>query len=163
MELHQLLSTLTELVQVHRTLNELAEQKKECLLKQDISNLDTIVRLENKAVHRLQVLEGIRAKQVSQVLVTEQLSQKDQTISKVLELLDEDEKGPLLNVYQQLLQEVTLLKQKNEQNQLLIEDALQYVHVSLDVLVPSVDDYKYTGNQSETAAESNRSIFDSKA
>lgn len=158
----QLLSTLLELVEIHGTLNELADQKNTYLINQDVSKLEQVVRAENKLVHRLQVLEGIRTKQVSQLLTPFEIPLVDQTMTTLLEQLEGEDKKQLLYSSDQLVLQVQQLKQKNEQNQLLIKDALQFIHVSIDALMPQ-EDYQYTGKQDEMATTPGRSLFDSKA
>ncbi|MCM2675699.1 flagellar protein FlgN [Alkalicoccobacillus plakortidis] len=163
MSTQHLVTTMTELVDLHEQLNQLADQKKECLIKQNTIELEALVRNETKLVHRMQVTESIRMKAVTDLLDSKDLPTDQHTFSMVLDQINGEEKSLLTDVYNELTELVFQVKAKNDQNQLLIQDALQYVHVSLDLLAPSAEDFQYTADHQGSDKGIGRSLFDSKA
>ena len=163
MGIQQLHSSLTELISLHKQLNEFAEEKKDHLMKQNIKGLETVVRNESKVIHRLQIVEAMRVKTVSDLFHSNIVPIEQQTVSAIIDQLEGEEKSLLTDAYEELVKLVHELKIKNEQNQMFIQDALQFVQVSLDVMAPSAEDFQYTAQHGETGKEVGRSLFDSKA
>ena len=61
----------------------------------------------------------------------------------------------------ELTKAITQLKQQEQLNQALIQQSMQFVQLSLDILNPTIQTMNYGKNRED--AGSKRSVFDSKA
>ncbi|MFK3936007.1 flagellar protein FlgN [Alkalihalobacillus sp. NPDC078783] len=163
MFIQELANRLQELIELHQQLLLIADKKKESLLKQDIKTLQATVRDESKVIRGIQLSEANRIKAVRSLLLSLQVPPVKDTLSYVLEHVSGEEKIQLTDLTHELADVLSTVKMVNEQNQQLIQDALQYVHVSLDVLTPSAEDFQYNAKHQELEKNSSYSLFDSKA
>ena len=160
----RLTEALKELVKVHIALNDLAKQKTDCVIKGDISNLNSFIQKEAVHIKQLQVLETARIRAVSQLAREEGFFMERGTIQEILPYLKEDQKKAVELLQKQLLEEVIKLKYENDLNRQLIEDSLRFVNLSLDMMQPEEDSGNYTRSTSDNEhAVAGRPIFDSKA
>ena len=88
----------------------------------------------------------------------------EMTLSKCIEQTSNEEKTTLENLKIELEEGVKRLKAQNELNQQLLEQSLQFVNLSLDMLLPEIDAFNYDRpNHEQDITGEKRSIFDSKA
>ncbi|WYP25828.1 flagellar protein FlgN [Alkalihalobacillus sp. FSL W8-0930] len=163
MLIQELMSRIQELIDLHNQLILVAEKKKESLVKQDIKTLQAAVKDESNIVRSIHLCEAIRVKAVKAFLHSLQVSPVKDTLSFVLKYVNGDEKAQLTELTNELADVLSAVKMVNEQNQQLIGDALQYVHLSLDLLTPSAEDFQYNAKHQELEKSSTYSLFDSKA
>ncbi|MEY8752155.1 flagellar protein FlgN [Alkalicoccobacillus gibsonii] len=163
MLIQELTRRLQDLIDLHQQLLFIAEKKKESLIKQDIKTLQAAVQDESKIVRRIQLSEDNRVKAVKALLHSLHLSPVEDTLSYVLEHVNGEERALLTKLTHKLADTLSTIKMVNDQNQQLIQDALQYVHVSLDLLTPSAEDFQYNAKHQELEKSSSYSTFDSKA
>ncbi|HHU50446.1 MAG TPA: flagellar protein FlgN [Firmicutes bacterium] len=102
-----------------KRLLELAEQKRDALLQED---LDTLMSLLQAEEGELKVLEGIRRPDGCPVVKAEHRSESDSTSDSILHDLLEERKRIARKV-----------KDLNEFNQQLIGDSLAYIHFMLQI------------------------------
>ncbi|MEM5591534.1 flagellar export chaperone FlgN [Niallia circulans] len=89
--------------------------------------------------------------------------QKQTTLDDVIKTVDDQTKDILMEIKQKLVEVLGLIKTQNETNQQLINQSLQFIEVSLDLLKPDIDTYNYNRSESKTSYEKERySIFESK-
>lgn len=131
---------------LHRSLNELAVKKTEILKANDVTALAQIINEEQKHIQAI-------------VQLTEKHGQESlaDRLSKVSNL----EQQELTTLKAALLSEIERLKIQNGLNQQLIEHSLQFVNLSLDLLLPQPASVNY-GRAGEDD-KPKRSLFDSQA
>lgn len=147
---------------LHDSLLSISEQKTIAIKKGDMEKLQPLLVKERKHVQALEQVETARLKDVEEWFKTNNLQPDDQTITAMIEHLeDSDQQRALANVTTVLTNSVTNLKRQEQLNQALIQQSLQFVELSLDMMNPSINKLNY-GNKKETET-TNRSVFDSKA
>jgi len=105
--------------------------------------------------------EKTRQKAVKEWLEIKGLD-KAGTVSELLEAVsDEKEREKLAKTSTLLTEGITKLKHNEQLNQSLLEQSLQFVQVSLDLMNPSLKNMNY-GKQPDSYT-TKRSVFDSKA
>lgn len=148
---------------MHKSLNEVAKRKTDIIVKGDIQGLQTILNDENKHIKAIQQLNNLML-QAGESFLAQVGSPEPISLSAVIQYAEND-KQHLLEKKAQLEDQMSLLRKQNSLNQELLEQSLQFVNLSLDMLIPDIDSMNY-GRSEESDQEINqkkRSIFDSKA
>ncbi|WP_088104282.1 flagellar protein FlgN [Halalkalibacter urbisdiaboli] len=160
-----IIQSLAELIRIHQQLNELASKKVDSIKQGDMPALEALVREESKLASKLRTTELMREKQVHAFFAEQGEANEHATISSMIALVSSDEANLLQRLQKVLVQEVNELKKQNELNQSLIQESLQFVNLSLDLLIPNAEDVSYKRPQAreERSYEPSHSIFDSKA
>ncbi|PAV31014.1 flagellar protein FlgN [Virgibacillus profundi] len=164
MSVQTIIQSLEKLVNLHMELLEISLQKTEVVKDGSIDKLQAVLLKERKSVRAIEQAEVIRQTEVEEWFSHKQLPKGEATITNMLELItDEQEKITLGNITIKLTQSITKLKQQEQLNQALINQSMQFVQLSLDMMNPSIKNMNY-GNKKGSEPEPNkRSVFDSKA
>jgi flagellar biosynthesis/type III secretory pathway chaperone len=152
METAQMTSLLERLYKSHEDLLALGERKTEVLKLGDMKALDVLLKEEDLQVKKLQLIEKERMLKFANV-----------TLGDVLEQAEESEKEKLLHLQDQLIQTYEALKSRNELNQELLEQSLQYVNMSLSMVQPQSEPATYSNLKKNPYTSQATSLFDSKA
>lgn len=154
--------SLQELTFIHEQLLNISEQKTEIVKDGSIEKFQAILVEERKYIKILEQAEIKRQKEVEKWYVDQQLPLENMTITNMLDTLtDEQEQQALEHMTIKLTKAITQLKQSEQLNQALIQQSMQFVQLSLDMLNPTIQNINY-GKSQETEG-SKRSVFDSKA
>lgn len=154
--------TLERLVILHEGLLSISKQKTIAMKDGNMESLQPLLVKERKHVQALEQAEVSRQAEVKNWFIENNLQTKEQTITAILDRLQEtDQQQALADVTIQLTKAITELKRQEQLNQTLIQQSLQFVELSLNMMNPSIQNLNY-GNKKETGSEK-RSIFDSKA
>jgi flagellar biosynthesis/type III secretory pathway chaperone len=159
MSAKKLIDTLEKLLTLHQSLLKLAEQKTDILKKGDMEGLNALLTNEQKHITAIQQVEEIRNEAVEVLLQGQDV---DKTISNCIEFTNEPERTKLTQLKDQLTEVITELKERNQLNQQLINQSLQFVHLTLDMLAPQPASINY-GPPKQNTAPKRQSMFDSKA
>lgn len=143
----------------------LAKQKTEIIKKGDINSLQNLLKEENKHIQAIQRLEMGLKNETTLFLQKNRIEMEQPSLSAAIEIATELEKEALLKGKQELENEIRELSIQNQLNQQLLEQSLQFVNISLDLLQPDIDSYNYdrTENGAQENRQQSRSLFDSKA
>lgn len=162
-----LVENLQSLIEVHQALVEMAERKKESVINDDLETLSSLVKEESKLVKEIERLEEERISLVKTYAESIGLKGDDITLSQLVSHIpNASDRDKIHHAATRLHQLITELKAKNELNNKLIEDALQYVNQSILLMTDPEDDFTYQGTGASARHASlvtNRSFFDTKA
>lgn len=118
---------------------ELGEQKRQTLTANDVAALEELLPTEEKLASELQAMEfqltGVASQLAGKLGV--------RSLEEVINSPECPRPEALGQLFEQLVIRMAALKQLNEQNQLLIEQALHFIDYSLRVIVSSPDDPAY--------------------
>jgi len=160
-----IIQALNNMTKLHRSMVALAKQKTEIIKRGDINSLQNLLKEENKHIQAIQRLEMGLKNETILFLQKNRVEMEQPSLSAAIEIANELEKEALLQGKQELENEIRELSIQNQLNQQLLEQSLQFVNISLDLLQPDIDSYNY--DRSENGAQENRqqsrSLFDSKA
>lgn len=161
--IEQMTSVITELVKQHQELTTLSVKKTEAIKSSDMEGLSTLLMKERKQIASIVQLEEKRQKLVENLFHQLQIKQPEKTVTKLLEhLTDTEEKERLEEAVTRLVEVIVPLRQAEQLNEQLIQQSLEFVQLSLDMLQPSVKNIQYNHQHAEEQRP-NRSVFDSKA
>ena len=133
-------SLMDDLVQVlesenkeYEKLAELSKEKKQVIIDANVAALEKIVDLEQDVASKIQNLDNRRQKVMRDMSVVLNQSEQDFTIDTVIEMLSSQpkEQQRLQNVKQQLKTTLAEVRNINEQNQTLLNQALELVEFDL--------------------------------
>lgn len=160
-----LIAVINKLISVHQNLNQLAKKKTVVIKNNEIEQLDNLLKEEEKLVLRLKALESERRDCVYEFIGDYEGFDEDITLAQWATLASSSQEGEeWLDLRRQLLNEIADLKQQNKLNQELIEQSLQFVNVSLDLLHPQTAAVNYERpDRVDASAKKVIPRFDSKA
>ncbi len=133
-------SLIDDLVQVLESENEqyqklagLSKEKKQVIIKADVPSLEKIVDLEQDVASTIQNLDNRRKKVMHDMSVVLNKPEEDFTVNTVIEMLGSqpEEQKRLENVKNQLKATLDEVRKINEQNQILLRQALDMVEFDL--------------------------------
>jgi flagellar biosynthesis/type III secretory pathway chaperone len=152
METAQMTSLLERLLKSHEDLLALGERKTKVLKLGDMKALDVLLKEEDLQVKKLQMIEKERLLKFANV-----------TLGDILNQSEAPEKERLLHLQDQLVRTYDALKSRNELNQELLEQSLQYVNMSLSIVQPQSEPSTYSNSKKNPYTNHSSSLFDSKA
>ncbi|UFJ43374.1 flagellar protein FlgN [Brevibacillus humidisoli] len=161
-----LYEVLDQLLDLHKALYTLADQKKEVLIKGDVESLMNITKQEGKLLRAVEQAEASRIEMVKRIYEAKGLPLINGTLQDLIKsTTSADEKSRLQHYREELIRIVSELRQANELNQQLLEQSLSFINANLELLTDSPEeDYIYrnpSGYGSGTSA--NRSYINKKA
>lgn len=159
MMIEKLISTLDRLLALHLQLYKVSLQKTEHLKKNDIEALKESLMNEQKFVQAIKQIELERTELTSQYLNRSD----DLTLTACMEKATGPDQDKLLTIYNNFKDVMDKLKGANQLNQQLTQQSLQFVSLSIDMLMPQESVQNYDRPDGKTTANKRRSIFDSKA
>lgn len=151
---------MNKLTQLHKSLLTVSQAKTEALKHNGIEEMQKLLQQERKHVQAVKQIEKQRTEAAAEWFEEQGYTGQEQTVSAMLELLSGEEKEELQRAYEALIFVLSDLKQQEALNAELIQQSMQFIHLSLNTLEPSIQSMNY-GNQRQEAPK--RSLFDSKA
>jgi flagellar biosynthesis/type III secretory pathway chaperone len=160
----QLIELLEKHVKLHKGLLDLANKKTEVLKKGDMEVLSKMMKEEQKYIAAIKQIEKERILVVEKIISALGHTQTEPTLTACIELVEEPERSALERLRDNLVAVVTELKNINELNQQLLHQSLQFVNMTLDMIMPQPKEVNYRKpNIAPSSYEGSNSLFDSKA
>ena len=159
-----LITTLEKLYKLHKSLFDLSVSKTDVIKKGEMSELDNVLKDEQKHLAAINTVEAERQRQSSHFLQSRGIHLNDTpTLSQCIEHSSPDEQVTLAHWQQKLVDIINELKVRNELNQKLVYQSLQFVNMNLSMMQPQQDQSTYSRPNGEKKPPTGRSMFDSKA
>ena len=168
MSVENIISTLEKLEKMHKSLLELANKKTDFIKANDMKQMDELLKTEQAHVAAIETLEQQRQAMVTDYLQAKGIAFTDiPTVAQVIDATDGPEKQALQEVRERLVALLTDLKKRNDLNQKLVFQSLQFVNLTLDMLQPQrqqASTFNYSGAEvrGETTV-AKKSYYDSQA
>ncbi|MFC0212910.1 flagellar protein FlgN [Paenibacillus chartarius] len=166
MTIQPLLEIMEQLEAIHLELVELAKEKTPILVRGDIESLNALIHKENKLVRKVSELDRIRVQRTGEYLISRGYNPDPRV--KVTDLIKiifkADEKVALMEAQRKLAGVLQELKRLNEANQKLIQQSLDFINFSVDLLVDDPNqDMFYKAPASPPGGRSRNGMFDTRA
>jgi flagellar biosynthesis/type III secretory pathway chaperone len=161
-----LLQTMIKLIQVHVSLLELAQQKTNVLVLNQVDKLNQIVNKETSFMKQITSLDLQRIEDISILLLERGYKPNPNiTVGDLIKLVVKaDDKKLLSDAQKQLLGTIDQLREKNQLNQKLIEHSLAFIEYSMDLVMgPSDDGVTYQNPSHQQQGLKRNGMFDSRA
>lgn len=164
MSVNSIIDKLEQLVEIHQQLIQFSLEKTTIVKNGEVDKLQSHLVKERKLVQQLEKAEAAREKEVEKWFIDNGLSLDDTTITTMLQhLQDEGEQQALEANAVRLAEALINLKQQEQLNVALIQQSMQFVQLSIDLLSPSLANINYSNKTDMDKSSANRSLFDSKA
>lgn len=142
---------------------EISKEKTELIKTSDMDGLSKLLMKERKFVQQLSKIENEREEIVNRAFRDLQIEDEEKTVTVLLNHIDnEREKASLERAVTKLLEIIIELRQNEKLNHDLIQQSLQFVHLSLEMLQPQERNINYHKDDKKQT-KTTRSVFDSKA
>jgi len=162
LSIQHIINSLERLVELQQSLLEISKQKTVDVKEGQIDHFQSTLVKERKAVQAIEQVEKERIQEVNQWCADHSIPDEQATLTGILEFLsDEDEKHNLEVLATELTEGIVKIKQQEDLNQVLIQQSMQFVQLSLELLNPSIGNMNYSAKKATNQVE--RSVFDSKA
>lgn len=162
MSIQTIINTLKKLITIHKELCKVSEEKTDIIIDGSVEKLQHLLGKERKYLQLLEQFEMKRQREVEKWFEVNDLLTEEMTITNMLQVItNEIDKKKLEKVTIELTNIITRLKQQEQLNQDLIRQSMQFVHMSLEMINPTINDMNY-GEKISNRTE-NRSVFDSQA
>ncbi|RDW15664.1 flagellar protein FlgN [Oceanobacillus chungangensis] len=163
MSVQTIIQSLERLVSVHEALLAISQEKTEIVKVGSIDKLQALLVKERKQIRLLEQVEAKRQESAEAWAKSRAIAVEQATITTMLETIeDAAEQEALADITTKLTNLITKLKQQEQLNQALLNQSMQFVQLSLDMLNPSINNLNY-GNKSKDKGDTSRSLFDSQA
>lgn len=131
----QLVEILSEQTERYEELLGLAQEKRDVIINNDVESLQKINHLENMVISQNQKLEKKRQALVADMALVLNQKEDDLTLTKLIELMEGKEEQPPLTKARDNIQAVlNELKEINTLNGELIQNALDYIEFSTNLM-----------------------------
>ncbi|WP_421381452.1 flagellar protein FlgN [Bacillus salacetis] len=153
---------LEKMVKLQKSLYQLALNKTDILKIGDAEALGQLMKNELSHIKAIEALNN-NSESIKNLIASEQGVPLPVTLSAIIESVPASEKDELRSAQTELLLVTEELKKRNELNQELLQQSLQFVNLNLDLLVGQQDPGNYSPFNGDEIGMSNRPIFNSRA
>ncbi|MFO1444415.1 flagellar protein FlgN [Bacillus sp. Bva_UNVM-123] len=162
MPLEKMKRNLEKLIEHQKDLYKIAVEKTDIIIRNDIETLQTILKQENKHIQIIQKLEAEIFKLGKEISEKKGIIDANLTLSTMIEYFPNEQRECLYELKESLAAQLLSLQQRNQLNQDMLEQSLQFVNLSLDLLIPDMESFNYNPTVQDEQKEIH-SLFDSKA
>ncbi|WP_054957458.1 flagellar protein FlgN [Paenibacillus dakarensis] len=167
MTVQTLIDILQRLELVYNDMLALAEDKRQAIMSNDVDAVVQLLNRESKGMKSIEQLERERVEAAYAFLQSRGVkSQLELTLTELARLVfDPEEKAGLLEVQSRLSRTLQELKVKNDLNQQLLVQSLDFIDFSLDMLTgkSSQDEATYHHPSDRGGSTGRPGLFDTRA
>lgn len=168
MSVSDLTANLERLERMHKSLLELANKKTEYIKANDMEQLDQLIKSEQSHVAAIETLEHQRQQLVKDYFKVKGIPFTEvPTIAGVIDVVEAEEKKPLIDLRERLVAVLAELKETNDLNQRLVFESLKFVNLSLEMMRPrpqSASSFNYSSSEIQgTSTVAKKTFYDSQA
>lgn len=160
MSAEKLINIMEKLLKLHKSLYELALKKTDIVKNGDINALNQSLKDEQVHIAAINKLEKER-----QMIAAAMIPGVEQpTLIHCINVLEETDQIKLGDLRSELFKLIEQIQQRNELNQQMIYQSLQFVNFSLNLILPQQGNINYGPNGGVTNTNSlSKGLFNSKA
>lgn len=158
----ELIEVLTDELNTHKDLLSLTNKKTDIIIAGHVNELDKITQIENTIIITVGKLEERREKVVENIKKQLEI-QEDLSMSDILKYSDEETTKEIEKLKDEFLEIIGDLKNKNQLNNVLIQDNLEFINLNLQLLTNSLEQETYNSKTEKSKSVQNSSLFDTKA
>ncbi|WP_166243623.1 flagellar protein FlgN [Paenibacillus turpanensis] len=165
MAIQELIQVLRDMKDIHQSLLDIAQLKKETLINNQVDQLNGLVIKESKLVKQIAELEQKRVFEIGRFLVGKGYKPDPAvTVSDLSRIVFKaEDKQALLDAQQELAVVLGQLQRANQVNQELARNSLAFIDYTLNLLIGAEDDSVYQHPQQQAGGYKRNSYFDTKA
>lgn len=151
----ELKEILNEELQIYKELSQITYEKTQTIIDNDTEFLDKITRREEELI-----LEITQWEKKREELLNSWGLDKNTPLNQIISNIPAEDKKELEEIKEELFKILKEIKERNELNNVLIRDSLEYIDFNINLLSNAKDPGTYgKGNKNSNV---NQSIFDKK-
>lgn len=157
---------MEQMIDLHHALLELSERKKSVLIRNDVDQLTQITARETKLIKQLSELEQQRISAVNDFFAAKGIrTPVHVTVSGLVRfVIKAEEKEKLTEVRDRLMSVIRKLKEANDLNRQLIQQSLEYIEYSVDIIAGAPEqEAVYHNPKQQNYGAQRTTFFDTKA
>lgn len=159
--INELKSVLKKELNIYNMLFDLTNNKKDIIISAQIKELDKITQVEQNLILKLGKLENQR-QDIIEKLGNDLNIKENITVTNVLSHINKSDSKEIETLKGDLLKIIDNIKVKNDLNNMLIKDSLDYISFNLNMLTDSSQDSTYSKGAGESKTKQSKSLFDVK-
>lgn len=161
--LGEIISCLEKQKSIYEELLSISREKKQVLIDGNVEKLDSMVKREGNLIIEIGDLENKREKAVEALAKELGCSSKELTVSYVCDRVADKRVGKIMSLADSIGNILKELKELNHINGKLIEQSLEYVNFSINLVADVLEGQKavYEANEEENKGNGVR-LFDAK-
>ena len=159
----RIIKTLEDLEKIYENLLSLSEEKKNLIIEGKVKELDKILQIENQLVMKISKLESEREDAITKLAQELNLPKENLTVSYVCNVVKDPRCTMLSKITKRIGNILNKLKEVNEVNGKLIEQSLEYIRFSINLITDSLETHNgvYEAKADE-GKDKKASLFDAK-
>ena len=159
----KLIEILKDENKIYQDILTLTNAKTEMIAQENMSEISNIAKQEEEYIKEAKLIEYKREDQITAIEKSLDID-KISDISSLLNYVDDDNiKKQLIETQRQFTNTLNELKRVNKMNNTLIQDALEYIALSVNLMTGATTDGKYGRNTAETEVQTHhKNMFDFK-
>jgi len=162
--IEELYNILSEEYELYQKLNKTASEKNEAIVENEIDDLAEVVENEDEFLKKIEELEEKRTKIIVDLAKKYDLKD-DFQYSNLINNFPEDWQDKFSEIRKKLLEVIDEIHEKNEENTMLLDEAIKLNNFSLNMLSKAVSPENGTYNKKQTnkKGKQNYNIIDRQA
>ena len=161
-KVNDLMDILEQETKIYEELLKLSKDKIDIIAKGKVIELDEITKTEQALVLKVGKLEAFREKIVNDLSQELRTNPWDLTISELIRYLDKNQAQRFEEYKTKLLNTINEIKTTNELNSKLIQNSIEYINFSVNVLSTIPEEGNNYGNTGHTNEGKKKTYFDVK-
>jgi len=163
--IEELFCVLEEETGCYKTLLDMADNKKDVIIRGDVPSLQEITKIEQELAGHILRLEKKRMNTLDDICLVLNKNSEEITISKLVDILLGEEKNQLRQMNENLIAILSKLRQSNEICTKLIQQSLEFIDFTVNAVQSTTsasmgNSYQAKGNRSDEFQ--GRNFFDAK-
>lgn len=161
-KINDLMDILEREAGIYEDLLKLSRDKTDIIVKGKVTELDNITKLEQTLILNMAKLEALREKIVNDLSAEIYVNPSEITVSELLKHLDDSQAQRLEAYKTNLLNTISEIKDINEVNSKLINNSIDYINFSVNILSSTPAGDNNYGNTGHTNEGKQKTYFDIK-
>ncbi len=161
-KINDLMDILEREIRIYEELLKVSKDKTEIIVQGKVTELDNITKIEQVLVLNMGKLEAFREKVVNDLSQELRTNPWDLTISELFQYLDRNQTQRFEEYKTKLLNTINEIKTINELNSKLIQNSIDYINFSVNVLSSVPEESNNYGNTGHTNEGKKKTYFDVK-
>ena len=161
-KINDLMEILEREIGIYEELLQVSKDKTEIIVKGNVPELDNITKVEQTLVLNMGKLEAFREKIVNDLSLELQTNPWELTISELFRYLDKTQTQRFEEYKTKLLNTINEIKTINELNSKLIQNSIDYINFSVNVISSVPEESNNYGNTGHTNDGKKKTYFDVK-
>ena len=159
-----LISVLDDEYEFYRQLNDFAVRKKDAIIENEVEELTEIIEEEQVIIEKINKKEDKRDQLLRKLVEEEGLDAEAPDFEELLSAVKkEEQQDRLQEIREKLLQVIDDLHQKNEDNKILLEEAIKFNNFSYNMIAQILEPHANTYNPEGDSDDSTSHILDHRA